>query len=189
MQVARARGFVFSLSCLLESKLGVMVQSLSEVLTVTRDMRRRNQNLCLVSQVHRSQGIVAAAMSGPGAKKAPIWPGSPFRGVSTPQAATPTLAEKYYREVVVKEPDHRKELVDILLLDEDAMNAEKEGRFVEAIRSLERALILRATVYGDSHIEVTSLAERLTVMCNMRALEYLAECALNSVVLRNLISF
>ena len=72
--------------------------------------------------------MAAKVPSQDGGRKTPIWPGSPFRGSKLREGGgtSVSLAEKYYREVVVKEPQHRKELVDILLLDEDATTAEKE---------------------------------------------------------------
>ena len=68
-----------------------------------------------------------------GGRKTPIFPGSPFRGGGIAGGGArggTSLAEKYYREVIVREPEHRKELVDILLLDEDAAAHEKEVCFL-----------------------------------------------------------
>ena len=51
-----------------------------------------------------------------------------------------------------------------------------QGRYREMVKSLERSLLLRERVYGPTHVEVLSLCERLTSLCNTYGMLYLQQC-------------
>ncbi|KAL0233278.1 hypothetical protein GEMRC1_012023 [Eukaryota sp. GEM-RC1] len=102
----------------------------------------------------------------------PIWLGSTFRynDFLEPSPSIP-LFEKFYNHVSARDinPDNRKLVVEIMLHEQDAENARNELRYTDCIKSLERSLSIRLSLFPSTDPDTFSLCERITALANLFA--------------------
>ncbi|KAL0219983.1 hypothetical protein P9112_005636 [Eukaryota sp. TZLM1-RC] len=107
----------------------------------------------------------------------PIWLGSTFRSSNLlPSTPSTPLLDKLNKSSSFNDlnPDNRKYAIEIMLLEQDAINAANEKRFTDCIKSLERSLSTRLSLFPSDDPDTHDLCHRICAQANTFAIKLLS---------------